>query len=91
MIKILFSLGILAAAAVVPMPKNYGIVEEPSKVPNITYKKVWTCPDCNPREKYVLSVLQKRTHISENVFKYFFHDQLCQTNQGRQGILKRLR
>ena len=65
MIKILFSLGILAAAAVVPMPKNYGIVEEPSKVPNITYKKVWTCPDCNPREKYVLSVLQKRTHISD--------------------------
>ena len=65
MIKTLLAIGLLTTSAIIPTPKNYGVSAEPLNVPTITYKKVWTCPDCNPREKYVLSVLQDRTKISD--------------------------
>ena len=37
----------------------------PVEIPVVEYNPIWTCPDCNDNEKYVLKELQAKTRITD--------------------------
>ena len=68
MIKTIFLASMLAASIGVSPSigqKDTTTQSEPIEIPQVSYKPVWTCPDCSPEEKYVLAELQEHTRITD--------------------------
>ena len=71
MIKTIFLASMLAASVGIspsvkqPETKEISTQSEPIEIPQVSYKPVWTCPDCSPEEKYVLAELQEHTRITD--------------------------